>query len=71
MLRGDNMTKKPEKTKIDKIKGFFTSKIVWTRIMMTLSLLGMIAFIILSDNSCDFKNMTCDSKSKVNVDVKK
>lgn len=65
------MTKKPEKTKLDKVKSFFTSKVVWSRIMMTLALVGLIAFVLLSDNSCDMKNMTCDSKSKLSVDIKK
>lgn len=60
-----------KKTKLDKIKSFFTSKKVWGRAMMTITLVGMIAFILLSDNSCDFKKMTCNSKSKLNVEYKK
>lgn len=65
------MTKKPEKTKLDKLKSLFTSKILWGRLMMTLAMIGMIAFIILSDHFCDVKNMIYNSKSKVNVEVKK
>lgn len=65
------MTKK--KTKIQIVKGFFTSKIVWGRIMMTIALVGMIAFIILSDNSfkANKDGLSCDNKSKVNVEYKK
>jgi hypothetical protein len=33
--------------------------------------LGVIAFFVLTDQSCDWKNMVFGTKSKVNVDVKK
>lgn len=57
--------------KIEKIKSLFSSKTIWTRIIITLLVVGFILIIILKDNSCSYKDISCDSKSKINVEVGK
>ncbi len=57
--------------KIEKLKPFFTSKKVWTRVIITFVILGWIAFLILADHSCTYNGFNCKSKSKINVEVKK
>ena len=46
----------------------------WMRILYIVGAVGFFAFIILNDNTCSYekgKGISCDSKSHVNVDVKK
>jgi hypothetical protein len=57
--------------KIEKIIAVFKSKTVWTRVLVTLGIIGMMSYLILSDQSCQFGDFKCDTKSKVNVDVKR
>lgn len=53
--------------------GFLRSN-KWMRILYVLGIAGFFAFIILTDNTCSYNKtngLSCDSKSHVNVEVKK
>jgi len=56
---------------INQVLAVFKSKTVWARVLITLAVLGLMAFMILTDQSWHFGEFGCDSKSKVNVDIKK
>jgi hypothetical protein len=55
----------------EKIIGILKSKVVWTRALITLAVLGVIAYFVLTDQSIKFGSFECNTKSKVTVDVKK
>ena len=57
--------------KIQAIANLFKNKILWKRILITMAVIGAISAVVLMDHSCDMKNLTCDSKSKINIDVKR
>lgn len=56
---------------MDKILAVLRNKKLWFRALFTLAIIGVMSYVILSDMSCHYKNFSCDSKSKVNIDVKK
>jgi len=59
--------------KIDKAVDFLKSN-KWMRILYLIAAIGFFSWIILSDQSCDYekgKGISCDSKSKVSIDVKR
>ena len=57
--------------KIQALKQFLASKVIWKRMLITFAVIGAISAVVLMDHSCDMKNLTCESKSKINIDVKR
>jgi hypothetical protein len=56
---------------ITQVMAIFRSKTLWLRVVVTLMILGLISYIILTDQSCHFGQFGCDTKSKVKVDINK
>lgn len=56
---------------INQVLAIFRSKTLWFRVVVTLVIIGMLSYIILTDQSCHLGSYGCDSKSNVKVDVKK
>ena len=57
--------------KLMAFRTFLTNNKVYTRLVKLIFVLGMFGVLTLMDHACDFKNMTCDSKSKINIELKK
>jgi len=54
-----------------RIDDILSSKVKFIRACILLGIIGLFSFLILTDQTCDWRHLVFGTKSKVNVDIKK